>query len=168
MEKTKKLTIQDFFAENNGGKTPSESVMSGETFTAHQLIEFAKAWQNRSKSKKKKEVDPCYTKFIAIWNKYFPGLLEFPRDGRHFKSMIVKTEDLLKSKQKEVNEESKCNTFEFILNWCKQNNHWVSGEPAGVFDSKFKSVVYKMQFGKQKSNFNTQNSAERAFSSYSR
>lgn len=162
------MKIEEFFADNNGGKSTSESVLHGETFTAHYVIEFAKKWQNRNKSKVKKVVDPCYTKFIDIWNKYFPGLLDFPRDGKHFKSIIVKTEELLKNRQKEVTEETKCNTFEYIVNWCKENRHWVAGQPAGVFDSKYKSVIYEMQFGKQKQNFNTQNSAERAFSSYSR
>lgn len=161
------MKIQEFFAAQHGGKSPEESVIHGETFTAHYVIEFAKKWQNRNKKEKSSKVaDPCYARFVDIWNNYFPGLLDFPRDGKHFKSLIKKTEELLIARQKEVTEDSKCNTFEYVVKWSKTNNHWVSGQPAGVFDAKYKSVIYEMQFGKQKSTFSSQTSSERAFSKY--
>lgn len=113
----------------------------------------------------KKMVDPCYQKFIAIWNDAFPNLLDFPRDGKHFKSLIKKTEQLLVAGNQIVSEESKCDLFTVVVLWAKQN-HWAGGQPVGTFDSKFKSIVYEMKNGKKKDNFNSQNSASRLFGKY--
>lgn len=161
------MKIQDFFAANHGGKTPEQSTIDGETFTAIYVIEFAKKWQNRNKKEKSaKVVDPCYSRFVDIWNNHYPGLLDFPRDGKHFKSLIKKTEELLMNRNKEVTEDLKCNTFEYVVNYCKKNSHWVSGQPVGVFDAKYKSVIYEMQFGKKQADYNSQTSSQRAFSKY--
>lgn len=158
------MKVQDFFTENNNGKTPQESVLGGETFTAHQMVEFAKKWKSYKLSKK--TVDPCYVKFIDIWNRYFPNLLDFPRDAKHFKSLISKTHEMLLKVGKETSEDMKCNSFEFVVKWCKQSNHFASGKPVGFFDSQYKSIIYEMKTGKKKDNFNNQNSSERAFSNY--
>lgn len=103
---------------------------------------------NKNK-RREKETDPCYKKFIGIWNDAFPALLDFPRDGVHFKSIIRKTQELLSYYGHDVNEDNKNDFFFAVVTWAK-GNHWVGGEPVGTFDSKYKSIVHQMKNGKAK------------------
>ncbi len=100
--------------------------------------------------KEKKQSDPCYQKFVDIWHVNFPNTMKFPRDGKHFNSLLKQVEEILKAGNKIVTEESKNITFEFIINWAKKNNHWTIKTPSvGVMDSRIKGIVYEIQTGKK-------------------
>lgn len=159
------MRVEQFFADQHGGKSAKQSAADGETFTAIYIIEFVKRFEKTKRERK--NADPSYQMFIDIWNKYFPNLLDFPRDGKHFKSLIKKCEKLLEVKGKEINTATVCNVFEYIVQYVKTQNVYPAGEPVSVFDSRFQSIVYKMQFGQKQVDFNSQNSSNRVFGKYS-
>jgi hypothetical protein len=134
--------------------TNNEAAASGELFSDPKPVKSKQV-------KSKPQADPLYKIFIDVWNDSFPRLLDFPRDSRHVKSLIKKTNDYLVAEGRVPTQETATDFFKAVVLWSKNKNHWASGKSLGVFDSKYLEVLYEIKHGKEKGGYVNQNSSER-------
>lgn len=142
------MKIDEFFTQSHG-KTPGDSVMSGETFTAHQMVEFAKQWS--SKNKKEKAADECYAAFVAAWAEGYPILVRGFRavDGKAIKDLINKTRTHVIGSSKTPEKELMVNTFKYVIAYVKREHHFCDGKPLTTWNSQYLSIIHEISNGKQ-------------------
>lgn len=157
------MKAEDFFTENNGGKSSKQSVAEGETFTAAYVVEFAKRFAREAR-KSKNEL-PEYKDFIRLWDQYYKEIgLKMPRDGAKVKSIINQTRLYIHNGGKESTPENVIHFWEYFLQRLKSN--WAHGKSLAVIESHYTSIIFELKHGKKKDDFNSRNSAERMFSNY--
>lgn len=99
--------------------------------------------------KKKKEVDPCYTQFVAIWHDAYPILgFDGSSDGRLINKIITKTRNYVKSKGKFDTSVGVINTFKYIIAYVERSNHFCKGQPLTTWERHYLPIIHEIANGK--------------------
>lgn len=103
-----------------------------------------------TRRKAKTESDECYPRFVKLWLEHYP---EFAPgfsgiDGRKIKSLIAKTRKVMELRQSEINTNTVCANFEYVLKYLKRSNNWYHGKSLAKFESAYLEIIREITNGK--------------------
>lgn len=134
------------------GVTPHTPKTDNEVLTNSEVLVFTESKDSVSKkpldSKKGNTDFPEYSKFIEVWcNKYKTIGVKMPRDGAKIKSLITTTREQLKARSVVPTFENTIEFWEIFIN--NLHKTWGHGKDLATIDSKYTSLIFELENGKQ-------------------
>jgi len=117
---------------------------------------------------KKREPEPCFKKFVEIWCEAYPliGFEDGAMSGGCINSIIRKTRKVMEGRGKEATPEAMENSFRYVINYVKTNQHFVDEKPLTTWNSQYLSVITEIFSGKQIAKAMKQNNSSQVFGKY--
>lgn len=101
--------------------------------------------------KKKKVADECYQDFVEIWCEAYPiiGFKDGKVSGQCINEMIAKTRTVMKSRDKADTRDAVNNSFRYVIEYVKRENHFIHNKPLTVWNSWYLPVIQEIHAGKK-------------------
>jgi len=121
-------------------------------FLVKPLENVRAALKRQTKAKKEPneaEAFPEYKVFVDLWHRYYPHMLDMPRDGKNIKEIIKKTRAIIEASKDgsiKATPEKCAHFFEIFLQ--KLPTTWFGGKNLSMVNSHYTSIIFEMKNGK--------------------